>query len=77
MECPYCAKTIKAEAKFCQFCGKEIEQGTENIQPKVKNTVSDANTGNTKSAIKGIVVLIISIALIVIGIILFKFGLSL
>lgn len=26
MECPYCAEIIKAKAKICRFCGKEINQ---------------------------------------------------
>ena len=26
-DCPYCAETIKANAKFCRFCGKEINGG--------------------------------------------------
>jgi len=26
MECPYCAETIKAKAKICKFCGKELNQ---------------------------------------------------
>ena len=26
-ECPYCAETIKANAKFCRFCQKNLDTG--------------------------------------------------
>ena len=28
-ECPFCAETIKANAKICRFCGREIAQGAD------------------------------------------------
>lgn len=27
MECPFCAEIIKAKAKICRFCGRELPQG--------------------------------------------------
>jgi hypothetical protein len=33
-KCPYCAETIKVDAKFCRFCGRNLASG-EQQQPQV------------------------------------------
>ena len=42
-ECPYCAETIKAKAKACRFCGKELypvdTAATPSPPPSKKSTV--------------------------------------
>ena len=33
-KCPYCAETIKAEANFCRFCGRDLKTGQQS-QPTI------------------------------------------
>lgn len=29
--CPYCAETVKADAKVCRYCGRELKTSVERV----------------------------------------------
>ena len=41
-QCPHCAETIKAAAKVCRFCGRDLEEDEEEVQAvKARSGVMD------------------------------------
>ena len=37
MQCPYCAETIKAQAKVCRFCNKDIPESERKPAPPTED----------------------------------------
>lgn len=43
VKCPHCAEWVKAEAKVCKHCGREIEQSVQNVFNEAKQAEILAN----------------------------------